>query len=219
MAIKKELTIVVPVLNENISTMLNLLHDIQIYLPDSKVVVVDDHSNDVNTIKGFNILKTKYNVTIIKNNGQGQEMALYTGIHYTNTKYIACLDCDGQDPVSTLRKMFELMKEKDSFAIAGIRKERKDSIFRIISANIYHTLFQLKLRRRVPAISNYFIIHKNMKNKVDPQYVRGVIYNAPNAIFVPYRRRIRNSGKSRFTILKLWKVARAGLQFAKAGGR
>ena len=212
-----DLTVVIPVLNERAFTMIDMLHSVNTWFDNPNIIFVDDHSDNRYTLYGFDVLKNVPNVSVIKNKGCGQEMALYTGITNSNTPYIACIDCDGQDPVSALRTMYNTIKQTDSLAVAGIRETRGDSILRIVCANIYHFLFQKKLGRKVPAISNFFIIHKDLKEKINPQYVRGVIYLTSRVHYVPYERLTRRSGKSKFTLVKLCKVAKAGFQFAKAG--
>lgn len=214
-----DLTVVVPVLNERAFTMIDMMFSINNWFDKPNIIFVDDHSDNLYTFYGYDILRSMPNVSVIKNKGYGQEMALYTGITNADTPYIACIDCDGQDPVSALKIMYDVIKQTDGLAAAGVRETRGDSIFRIISANIYHLLFQKKLGKKVPAISNFFIIHKDLKEKIEPKYVRGVIYLTPHVYYVPYERKTRMSGKSRFTISKLCEVASAGFQFAKAGGK
>ena len=184
-----ELTIVIPVLNEKVSTMTMIISDIQKYLKDAMVIFVDDHSTDKETLDGFSLLAA------------------------------ACVDCDGQDPIQALENMYRVLLKKHVYAVAGIRITRDDPTFRIMGAKLYHILFQKLLGRKVPAISNFFIVHESVKKSIDPDFVRGAVYRVLTAIYIPYKRRARPDGKSRFTFWKLWKVAKAGLRFAKTGDR
>ena len=206
-------------LNEKVSTMTMIISDIQKYLKGAMVIFVDDHSTDKETLDGFSLLTTGEHVCVIQNEGHGQEGALYTGIQHATTQYIACVDCDGQDPIQVLENMYRTILKKHVYAVAGIRITRDDPTFRIMGAKLYHILFQRLLGRKVPAISNFFIVHESVKKSIDPDFVRGAVYRVLTAIYIPYKRRARPNGKSRFTFWKLWKVAKAGLRFAKTGDR
>lgn len=214
-----DLTVIVPVFNESKLSIFTTLENIRTYLHDCKVIFVNDHSSYYNTLDTFNLLESAINVSVIDNDDYGQESALYTGIRAADTTYIACMDCDGQDPVETLAQMYRIIKSTDVRAVAGVRRSRDDSRFRVICASIYHSLFQKTLGRHVPAVSNFFIIHKDIKNKIDPGYVRGIIYLLRDVKYVAYKREKRQVGKSKFTLLKLLKVAAAGLRFARIGER
>lgn len=135
---KNNLTVVIPVYNEELS--------LQEYLPklinecsinNWKLIAVDDGSNDnsLNILKQFN---TSAELTIFHHKlNRGYGGALKTGISETKTEFVITIDADGQHRVEDVHKMYSLIKEKDADMIVGKRK---------FDNNIYRTVGKYLIR-------------------------------------------------------------------------
>ena len=77
------------------------------------------------------------NLKIIKNKNQGQSFCIYEGIKSADYDIIVTLDADGQNnpfDIPNLLKIYQ--NNKNTNLVAGIRKNRKDNIIKIISSKL-----------------------------------------------------------------------------------
>ncbi|SIR09981.1 MULTISPECIES: glycosyltransferase family 2 protein [Pontibacter] len=139
----KELSVVIPVLNEreNIKPLLesirHALHGI-----DYEAIFVDDGSRDgtPGEIRKWADQNTRL-VELRKN--YGQSTAITAGIDHTTGNYIALLDGDLQNDPSDIPCMLQKMQEEDWDVVAGNRKNRQDDVLlRKIPSKIANNLIR-----------------------------------------------------------------------------
>ena len=142
-----ELSIVIPLLNENES--IEELHQwISLSLDKHKykyeIIFVDDGSTD-NSWSIISKLAKKNNNTrgILFSKNYGKSQALHAGFKSSNGQFIITMDADLQDSPEEIHEMVNRLKEKNLDLISGWKKKRYDSI---LLKNIPSKLFNLAAR-------------------------------------------------------------------------
>jgi putative flippase GtrA len=143
--IRNEIGIIIPALNPN-EKILKIVEDLK-RLKFQNIIVVDDGSKK-ECKKYFQILKDKFNATIIENiNNCGKGASIKAAIKQVYEKFyfsgIITMDCDGQHLVEDVVKIADEMNEND--VIFGIRNFNNPGVpFRSKFGNKFSS-FYLKL--------------------------------------------------------------------------
>ncbi len=138
-------TLVIPCYNEekNIKILFSEIYkSLQNY--EYQLIIVDDCSEDnsINVIIENNNFE---NLKIIKNNkNQGQSFCIYEGIKSADYDIIVTLDADGQNNPFDIPNLLTIYQNnKNTNLVAGIRKNRKDKLIKIISSKVANYIRQL----------------------------------------------------------------------------
>ncbi len=105
-----------------------------------EIIFVDDGSTDksLSILKSFAQVDNHVRIFSFRRN-QGKAEALTIGFAKAKGDYVITLDADLQDKPSEIKKILEKTKEGWD-VVCGWRKNRKDSIFKIISSKIFNAL-------------------------------------------------------------------------------
>ena len=124
----RELSVVIPVLNEEESIQL-LIRSVSEALSgiDYEVIIVDDCSSDNTRQKVRELVNDRLILVEFKKN-YGQSTAMAAGVDHASGAYIAFLDGDLQNDPSDIPMMLEKIKAEDWDIVAGNRKNRKDKM-------------------------------------------------------------------------------------------
>ena len=143
-----ELSIVIPLLNENES--IEELHQwISISLDKHKykyeIIFVDDGSTDNSWSVITRLAKKNTNTRgILFSKNYGKSQALHAGFKSSNGEFIITMDADLQDSPEEIHEMLNKLKEKNLDLVSGWKKKRYDSI---LLKNIPSKLFNWAARR------------------------------------------------------------------------
>ena len=143
-----ELSIVIPLLNENES--IEELHQwISLSLDKHKykyeIIFVDDGSTDNSWSVITRLAKKNTNTRgILFSKNYGKSQALHAGFKLSNGEFIITMDADLQDSPEEIHEMLNKLKEKNLDLISGWKKKRYDSI---LLKNIPSKLFNWAARR------------------------------------------------------------------------
>ena len=143
-----ELSIVIPLLNENES--IEELHQwISLSLDKHKykyeIIFVDDGSTDNSWSVITRLAKKNTNTRgILFSKNYGKSQALHAGFKSSNGEFIITMDADLQDSPEEIHEMLNRLKEKNLDLISGWKKKRYDSI---LLKNIPSKLFNWAARR------------------------------------------------------------------------
>ena len=152
-----QVSVVIPVHNEeeNIATLLGEVDKALSEYCDFEIVVVDDGSSDTTpevlkqAAQNYPMLRCLSHVDCC-----GQSTALITGVRAAKFAIICTLDGDGQNDPADLPKMIETLAGQgapnDLTMVAGYRKKRKDSSWRLISSKIANGVRKRVLRDNTP---------------------------------------------------------------------
>lgn len=191
---------------------INNLMNKNIISNDSKVLFIDDGSNDGT----WDIIKeladnNKEVVGISHSRNVGHQNAIYSGLMASKdyADITITMDSDGQDDVETIDKMIK-ENEKGFDVVYGVRDDRKtDSWFKRTSAEIYyktlrrinsdivynHADFRLLSKRII------FELEKFTENNL---FMRGIIpLIGFKSTIVYYKRNKRLAGNSKYNLIKM----------------
>jgi glycosyltransferase involved in cell wall biosynthesis len=143
----QDLTIIVPVLNEEKAIGFVLDELMETGVPRENIVVVDGGSTD-GTVE---IARSK-GVRVVFQKGRGKADAVKTGLEQVKTPYVLVIDGDGTYPAEYIPKLLETAWRNKCDLVIGVRRfgrEAQKLIFRLgnrIITTIFDILFGVKLR-------------------------------------------------------------------------
>lgn len=224
-----KLIIIVPCYNEQevifntIRTLTNLLtnmHVAHLISDDSKILLVDDGSND-NTWKiineeGSNNPKIS-GIRLTRNSGH--QIALMAGYAQINglCDMAVTIDADLQDDETKIIEMVERYKEGYDI-VYGVRESRKvDSLFKRTSAQTFYRFMQAMGVKTVYNHADYRLlsaraINQLLKYKETNMYLRGIVPTLGyKTACVYYDRKEREAGVSKYPISRMISLAFNGI--------
>ena len=205
----QKFTIIIPIYNEN-ESIFKLIKEINLELENQEIIIIDDGSTD-DFFKNYSNLTFSKNISVQKHEKNlGKCAAMLTGIKKAKNQLIVCIDGDGQNPPSEIKKLINSWYDPKNLSnefllICGERIKRKDNFLKKISSKFANkfrkfllndqcndTACALKVFNREDYLSiDYF---KNMHRFLPALFImkRGKVVN------VPVKDRPRLSGKSKF---------------------
>lgn len=224
-----KLIIIVPCYNEQevifntIRTLTNLLtnmHVAHLISDDSKILLVDDGSND-NTWKiineeGSNNPKIS-GIRLTRNSGH--QIALMAGYAQINglCDMAVTIDADLQDDETKIIEMVERYKEGYDI-VYGVRESRKvDSLFKRTSAQNFYRFMQAMGVKTVYNHADYRLlsaraINQLLKYRETNMYLRGIVPTLGyKTACVYYDRKEREAGVSKYPISRMISLAFNGI--------
>ena len=224
-----KLIIIVPCYNEQevivntIRTLTNLLtnmHVAHLISDDSKILLVDDGSND-NTWKIINEESSNNpkisGIRLTRNSGQ--QIALMAGCAQINglCDMAVTIDADLQDDETKIIEMVERYKEGYDI-VYGVRESRKvDSLFKRTSAQTFYRFMQAMGIKTVYNHADYRLlsaraINQLLKYRETNMYLRGIVSTLGyKTACVYYDRKKREAGVSKYPISRLISLAFNGI--------
>ena len=224
-----KLIIIVPCYNEQevivntIRTLTNLLtnmHVAHLISDDSKILLVDDGSND-NTWKIINEESSNNpkisGIRLTRNSGQ--QIALMAGYAQINglCDMAVTIDADLQDDETKIIEMVERYKEGYDI-VYGVRESRKvDSLFKRTSAQTFYRFMQAMGVKTVYNHADYRLlsaraINQLLKYRETNMYLRGIVPTLGyKTACVYYDRKKREAGVSKYPISRLISLAFNGI--------
>lgn len=224
-----KLIIIVPCYNEQevivntIRTLTNLLTNMYVahlISDDSKILLVDDGSND-NTWKIINEESSNNpkisGIRLTRNSGQ--QIALMAGCAQINglCDMAVTIDADLQDDETKIIEMVERYKEGYDI-VYGVRESRKvDSLFKRTSAQTFYRFMQAMGVKTVYNHAEYRLlsaraINQLLKYRETNMYLRGIVSTLGyKTACVYYDRKKREAGVSKYPISRLISLAFNGI--------
>jgi glycosyltransferase involved in cell wall biosynthesis len=215
------ISIVVPVFNSR-DFLHKLLEAIDEQRRDSnwslELILVDDGSKDGSYSK-IEELSEKYpyikGIKLARN--FGHQAAVRTGLSFCKGDYVAIIDDDLQDPPSLLPMFFEYLDQGYDVAF-GVRRKRKENIFKKISYRLFYRILQRMSSVDIPLDTGDFCVMKKcvvenmLKLEEKNPFLRGMrAWVGFKQIGVEYERQGRVDGESGYTLKKLLKIALDGI--------
>jgi len=214
------LSIVIPCYyNEaNIPDTTQALLELEKIFPDGttlEYVFVDDGSKD-KTYEKLTYFQQKYpdRVTIVKLSGNfGSHSALLAGLHYATGDCIAFLAADLQDPPELLARMFEHWQKGIKLVLAHRTDRPERGLSRFLAQSFHYMIRQYALKQAPHGGFDLVLFDKqlrhdllNIKEKNTHLYYL-LLWLRYEYVSIPYVRRVREKGVSRWTFakkIKLW---------------
>ncbi len=147
-----ELSVVVPV-HDEAASIAPLIAEIVAALSgriEFEIVYVDDGSGDASAEELARARRRHPRLKVLRHRAQcGQSAALGTGIAAARAEWIATLDGDGQNDPADILSLVEARDESGDpnlRMIAGVRRKRRDSLYRRLSSRIANAVRRQVLR-------------------------------------------------------------------------
>lgn len=213
------ISVVIPVFNEqdNLQPLVEeVINNIGVH--NYEIIIVNDGSTDFTSIQVDELIKSNKAIKSIEfTRNFGHQTALSAGIDFAQGDAIITMDSDFQDPPELLPKMIEAWQNGKKVVFTR-RNTRKDNIFKRATASVYYWfLYQFSEIKIKGHVGDYRLIDKSIvkylrDTKERSGYLRGLIswMGHPYEI-LEFDRPKRKSGKSKFSLLKMSRLAMDGI--------
>jgi len=157
--ISKQLTIVIPTLNEAAAIGPVLDELLRMGIPRDSIVVVDGGSTD-----GTVEIAQKYDVKVIRQLGRGKANAIKTVLNYVHTDYMLVMDGDYTYPAKHIKDLMYMALNYDADEVIGVRIANNGSqglIYRFgnwLLTSVFNMIFGTKLR---DVLSGMYLVRVN----------------------------------------------------------
>jgi polyisoprenyl-phosphate glycosyltransferase len=177
-------------------------------------ILVDDGSKD-KTLEELLKFKNEFpdKVKVIKLSGNfGSYNAFLAGMNYATGDCNVILAADLQDPPELIPRMYDYWYKGIKFVIAN-RENREDPLFQKIFSNTYHSLIKKFALKNVPKGGfDLILFDKQLRDEVikinenNTNQVYLLAWLKYDFVNIPYIRKKRELGKSRWTLQKKVKL-------------
>lgn len=215
----KKITIIIPCFNEG-EAVLNAYQNIyRTFLKQMPInwdlLFIDDGSTDKTASLLMQLNKRDKKVKGLSfSRNFGHQAAIQAGIDYCSSDYIGIIDCDLQDPIETLIKLFENVYKKKYDVAYGIRTKRKESILLRIGYSLFYKAINLISDSNWPEnVGDFCVVNRKAANLIKgfpekTKILRGLrAYIGLNQVGIPYERPKRIYGTSKYNLIKLSQLA------------
>lgn len=217
----KIISVVLPVYNEKLNIipmydmLLNVIAKVQ-GVPE--LIFVNDGSND-NSLEILRELAEKdNNVKVLSfTRNFGHQAAITAGLDIAMGDCVVTMDCDFQDPPEVILLMLEKWEEGKKI-IYGRRSLRNDGFFKRMTAKLYYKiLYKASDIKIMGNIGDFRLIDKSVvlelrQMKEKNRYLRGMVpWLGFSYGIVDYERPNRLNGKTGFSLIKMTRLAMAGI--------
>lgn len=216
---KKLITIVVPVYNEQASlkTLVDEITDVFLTLQsyDFELILIDDGSSDKSLDKIIELASVFDNIKYLSfSRNFGKEAATTAGIRQAKGHAVICIDGDGQHPPKLIAKLVESW-EAGNKVVVGIRTINKNegTIKKYGSKVFYWLLNKTDESSTVPGSTDYRLIDRVVidefvslteRNRI----TRGLIdWLGFRRTYVKFEARERLHGEAGYSVSKLFRLA------------
>jgi glycosyltransferase involved in cell wall biosynthesis len=217
----KRISLIFPVYNEE--NVLPFLYERvrQLIDPldyDVEVILINDGSRDASLelMKQFHKEDPRFKIIDFSRNF-GHQVAITAGIDFATGDAVILMDADLQDPPELIPQF--LSKWKEGYQVVyGVRKTRKEHIFKRMSYSVFYRLLQHISDIPIPLDAGDFCLMdravvdtlKSMQER--NRFVRGLrSWTGFHQIGLEYNREKRHSGNVKYTFTKLVKLALDGI--------
>ena len=179
-----------------------------------EVILVDDGSDDAtwDAIVALNRRDARWKGLRLARNF-GQQAAIGAGLDYANGDAVVVVDADLQDPPELIHDMIDKWQQGYE-VVYGVRTDRPESWAKRLAYWAYYRLLRSATGSNVPCDAGDFALMDRRVVEVlrtmpeQAPYWRGLRYwTGFQQTGLPYRRRPRQVGTSRFTLVKLMQLA------------
>lgn len=217
-----QINIVIPLHNE-VLVFDNLVSRLQKLIDSSalsiEVILVDDGSSDNTPLKMKELAyrNNKFRAIILSRNF-GHQIALTAGLKYVNSsEAVMIIDGDLQDPPELLDEFYSYLK-KGYDVVYAVRKHRKENYFMKLAYRSFYVLLKKISYINIPIDSGDFslistrVVRLLNEMPEESRYLRGMrSWVGFSQIGVAYDRDKRGLGESKYTLIKLIKLAYNGI--------
>ena len=212
MSMKVDFSVILPVYH-NEGSLLDVIKEIQDrvfrQLPALKgeILLIDDGSQDDSWSKICQIQRENPDVVravkLSRNFGQAQ--AVWCGMERASGRAVCIMSADGQDPAEMVAKMLQLHFEGGHEIVIGTRAEREEVAYRRWTSRFFYTLMRAMAFPNMPEGGfDFMVLGRRAVDALMPTLESHAFFQGKvlqlgfSPVFVPYTRRARLHGTSRW---------------------
>ncbi len=215
------ITILCPVYNESENVEMFYREFSRVILPisnrfDFQFLFADNCSTDDTYVRLKDICDKEINVKVIRySRNFGVMKSIYTGIVNSSGAACAVFDCDLQDPPELLLEFIEQWKG-GAKVVFGVRRTRKEGRLLGLLRDIYRRIEAVSKGYRIQIESGAWlldqrVVHELRRTRFE-SYLAGLISRLGfKSVGVPYDRKRRELGTSKFGLVRYFSYATDGL--------
>ncbi len=219
----KQISLIVPCFNEqdSIRFFVEKVEEIFLQLPNYsyEIVFINDGSKDrtKEVILDLSNINKKIKLVDLARNF-GKEIALAAGLDYCSGNAVIPMDVDMQDPPEVIIDFINKWEEGYD-VVYGIREERVgDTFLKKLTAFLFYRVINLLSDTKIPKDTGDFrlmdkkVVEVLKQMKERHRFMKGIFaWVGFNQIGIPYVRKPRVSGQSKFNFIKLSALALEGI--------
>ena len=203
---------VLPILKTRLLDCLNKL------TADWEVIFVNDGSKDAtfDMLAAMHRENPRFKVVSFSRNF-GHQAAIFAGLAYASGEAIGVMDADLQDPPEIFCECLQKLRQGYDVVYA-VRRKRKENIFKRMAYALFYRLFRLMAESEFPLDSGDFCLMSrrfvtNLKKMPERNvFVRGLrAWVGFRQVGLEYERNARAAGSTKYSLLKLVRLARDGI--------
>lgn len=218
------ISLIIPCYNEE--QMLPLLYDELLKLSQSmpeqsfEFLFVNDGSKDktLTIIKEIQRIDERVHFVSFSRNF-GKEAAIYAGLKKAKSDYVAILDADLQDPPFLVKKMYEILKQKNCDSVAARRVNRKgDPVIRSFFAKrFYKVINHMSDTEMVDGARDFRLMTRQVVNAILDmseynRFSKGIFgWIGFDTEWISYENIERKHGKTKWSFLNLLVYSMEGI--------
>ena len=186
-----------------------------------ELVFVDDGSKDETYAKLKQLHETSaQNIRVVSfSRNFGKESALYAGLRHAEGDYVTLIDADLQQPPALALEMVRYLDEHEEYdCVTAFQEHRKEGRVTIFLKNgFYQLMNRVTEIEFVQGASDFRTMRREMVDAIlalgeNNRFSKGIFsWVGFKTHYVPYQAMQRNSGASKFSTLKLFKLAFNGI--------
>jgi dolichol-phosphate mannosyltransferase len=219
---KKLVSYIFPIYNESgniallYSTMDKLLSTGQSY--EYELIFINDGSHDDSLEQLVSLQKKDKRISVIDfSRNFGHQLAVTAGLDFAKGEAVIIMDSDMQDPPEV---SFDLLKkwEEGYEVVYAVRKSRKDTFFKKVTASMFYRLLQKLSDIDIPRNTGDFrlldrkVVDELNKFRERNRFLRGLVsYAGFKQTGVLFDRDERHSGETGYPLKKMLKFAMDGI--------
>ncbi|MBR4351276.1 MAG: glycosyltransferase family 2 protein [Bacilli bacterium] len=219
----KKISFIIPCYNEedNVIKFYNKVNDIfKDRIKDIELIFVDDGSKD-NTLENIKKLYKEFkNINYISfSRNFGKEAAILAGLKESKGEYTVIIDADLQQNPKYVLEMEKILDENKEYdVVCCVQEKRKENIFKKVFKKAFYKIYKSMLKMDVmDSASDFRLMRRNVLEAIIslPETIRfskGLFtWVGFNTYYISYKVEDRYSGKSKWSISKLFKYAFDGI--------
>ena len=213
-----EISVVVPMFNEK-DTIMELYSQISEVMEKTKksweFVIVDDGSTDQTPEMIRELAKKDDRVRpVIFARNFGQQAAVKAGLDYSRGEGVVVIDADLQDPPEVILELIEKWEEGYEVIYAQRTEREGESFLKLLTAKMFYATIQRLTDINMPMNTGFFrLLDRKVVDVINQlpeknRFFRGLsIWVGFKQIAVPYKRKARFAGETKYPFSKMFKLA------------
>lgn len=220
--IPPELSIVCPVYCEE--STVSLFYEAVIPVLEStgksfEIIFVNDGSTDNTLLRLLELQKGDPRIRVLDfSRNFGKEAALTGGIDYSRGRAVIPIDVDLQDPPELIPDMIRLWEQGFEVVLAQRTDRSTDSWIKSKTASWFYAIFNLFSNIKIPPnVGDFRLMDRKVVDALKQlperrRFMKGLFaWLGFRQAIIPYARRPRSKGKSKFSGWRLWNFALEGI--------